>query len=92
MDFVASTFGWHIVFVVFRHGIPRAFSWWIGNAALIVLTVVMAERLCQELEMQDIPSGMAGDLLPNPQKSSKMDQNENDKKGLLRSSIATDLV
>eukprot|EP00775_Hariotina_reticulata_P000597 gene597-884_t len=55
LDFAATCYIWHAIFVCCYSGWPRSAPWWIANVIGFLTMLLLGEWLCVAREMQDIP-------------------------------------
>eukprot|EP00879_Flechtneria_rotunda_P011595 GHRR01012111.1.p1 GENE.GHRR01012111.1~~GHRR01012111.1.p1 ORF type:complete len:279 (+),score=77.62 GHRR01012111.1:492-1328(+) len=55
LDFGATLYIWHLIFVCWYSGWPGSLAWWIANSVGFVTTVLLGEWFCVRRELQDIP-------------------------------------
>lgn len=55
LDFVLTTFIFHLLFTWIVFKFPNTLNWWVVHAIIITVTVLAAEAFCMKLEMAEIP-------------------------------------
>ena len=54
LDFTATMYLLHLVFVCIYSGIPLSIVWWAVNGGALFITVLASEYICLKIEQQEI--------------------------------------